>query len=75
MMTMTFHESYGPLPTVVLRDIRKFNVSPADYDAVLAHFGRTWQAAGLFSAETWSQIHDFIVSHSSDGIFRISRYA
>ena len=75
MMTMTFDESYGPLPDVVLRDIRKFNVSPADYDTVLAHFGHTWQGAGLFTVDTWGQIHDFILSHSLDGYFRISRYA
>ena len=32
MNKMTFHESYGSLPLKTLRLIRKYNVSPADFD-------------------------------------------
>ena len=31
MTTMTFHESYGELPTHMLRMVKRMNISPADW--------------------------------------------
>lgn len=40
--SMTFHESYGTLPVHILRMVRKFNVSPSDYDMLTDTFGTDW---------------------------------
>jgi hypothetical protein len=71
MMTMTFHESYGSLPSKLLTAYRKYNVSPADHDTILAHFDKTWLDTDI----DWPSVLEFVESHSVDGIFRISRYA
>lgn len=61
---MTFHESYGELRSDTLRLIRKYNVSPADYDRIVDVLG----------APTWDEVNDLILSHSTDGYLRLPIY-
>lgn len=61
---MTFHESYGDLRTDTLRLIRKFNVSPADYDRIMDVLG----------APTWDEVNEFIRIHSTSGMLRLPLY-
>jgi hypothetical protein len=39
---MTFHESYGDLPTALLRRYRKVNASPMDHDILMDATGGDW---------------------------------
>ena len=55
---MTFHESYGELTKSLLRTIRKYNVSPSDYDTLVSFYG-----------EDYAVIEREIVSHSPAGFF------
>ena len=65
---MTFHESYGNLPTKTLRLIRKHNVSPADFDIMTDILGfDAYQPGGIID---WSVIGDHIVSNSEMGMYR-----
>lgn len=68
---MTFHESYGNLPTKTLRLIRKHNVSPADFDYMLDMFMFEVQGADAFfvTGATWKSIDDHIVSNSPNGMY------
>lgn len=43
-MTFTFHESYGELTRPLLSAIRKYNVSPSDYDYLVECYGRDYAA-------------------------------
>ena len=61
---MTFHESYGHLPVKTLRLVRKFNVSPADYDLIIDRLG----------APTWDEVTEFIELHSQTGMLRLPFY-
>lgn len=65
--TMTFHESYGTLPKSTLRLIRKFNVSPADYDFIMMESSRIFGEDGEVD---WSVIDEHIVSNSETGMYR-----
>lgn len=61
--SMTFHESYGSLPKSTLRLIRKFNVSPADFDQMLDMFMGP-------VPDGWVWVNDHIVSNSETGMYR-----
>lgn len=63
MMVMTFHESYGDLPKNLLTLVRKFNVSPADWDALRALLG-----------DDWGAIMDLITTCSPNGYYQPSIY-
>lgn len=68
MSQMTFHESYGDLPTKTLRLIRKFNVSPADFDCMTDVLGfDAYSPGGVID---WSVIDTHIVSNSETGMYR-----
>jgi hypothetical protein len=41
---MTFHESYGDLPKSTLALIKRHNVSPCDYDELVAEYGDNFAA-------------------------------
>lgn len=62
MTDMTFHESYGFLPSKTLRLIRKFNVSPSDFDWII----------DVLCIPTWDEVDEYIVSHSKTGMYRLS---
>lgn len=68
---MTFHESYGQVRKDTLRLIRKYNVSPADYDTLLAACGWDWTKYEVIDFDV---VNDMIVSASRDGYYRPSRY-
>lgn len=71
-MKMTFHEYYGNLPVKTLRLIKKFNVSPADYDLMLDLLGNVaWDSEK--SVALWHVIDEHIVSNSETGMY-IARY-
>lgn len=59
-MSMTFHESYGRLPESTLALIRRFNVSPADFDLM------TYDSL----VPDWDEIDEHIISHSETGMYR-----
>lgn len=63
VMAMTFHESYGDLPKRLLTMVRKYNVSPADWDALRDLFG-----------DEWTAIMEFIDTNSTSGYYNPSRY-
>lgn len=64
---MTFHESYGTLPVKTLRLIRKYNVSPADFDLITDILGlAAYSAMGI----DWSVLDEHIVSNSETGMYR-----
>lgn len=66
LSAMTFHESYGDLASSTLRLIKRYNVSPADYDMLLSQFGLTWKDTENIP---WDILNDFITSHSRSGIY------
>ena len=68
---MTFHESYGSLPTNLLRTYKRANVSPADHDSILAAFGKSWNDVDI----PWSDVVEYVSLHIRDGIFRPGRYS
>ena len=68
---MTFHESYGSLPTKLLRKYRAANVSPADHDSLLAVFNWTWDSPNI----DWDMVSDYLDLHIRDGIYRPGRYS
>lgn len=57
LMSMTFHESYGELPTALLKAYKRYNASPADHDRLLAAFG----------PDNWSDIFDTVLDYSEKG--------
>lgn len=65
-MKLTFHESYGYLPRRTLALIRKYNVSPADFDFMLDQFMGPVPAG-------WEWVNDHIVSNSETGMY-VPRY-
>ena len=39
---MTFHESYGDLTVSLLRAIKRYNVSPSDYQSLESQYGQDY---------------------------------
>lgn len=56
---MTFHESYGTLPARILKVVRQYNVSPADWDMIIGAVG-----------EDWNEVNAFILDNSTRGYFQ-----
>lgn len=70
---MTFHESYGTLPHFTLTLIRRYNVSPADFDLMtdLLGFDAWIPSDGVnVGRPDWSVIDDHIISNSETGMYR-----
>ena len=59
MTETVYHESYGTLTPALLRAIKKNNVSPMDYDMLVAEFG-----------EHYDVIRDVILLRSETGMYR-----
>lgn len=70
MMTMTYHESYGSLPTRLLNLYKNNNASPADHDQVLAAFDCAWNDSDI----PWPLVVDFVEAHCQYGQLRLPRY-
>ena len=70
MMSMTFQEEFGSLPTTLLRTYRRTNVSPADHDQILAAFGWTWDSPDI----DWTKVMAYVESATVDGYYRPSRW-
>lgn len=68
---MTFNEYYGKLPVKTLRLIRKYNVSPADYDLMLDLLN-PWIDGddSMPGRPDWDAIDQHIVSNSETGMYR-----
>ena len=65
---MTFHESYGNLPTKTLRLIRKHNVSTADFDELTDILGfDAYRPGGII---VWSVIDKHIIDNSQRGYYQ-----
>jgi hypothetical protein len=65
MDCMMFDESYGILPDYLLKAIRRFNVSVADWDMMLTRWGYSWGDAKL----PFEDIHNHIAVHSANGSY------
>lgn len=61
--TMTFHESYGSLPKSTLRLVKKYNVSPADFDFMLDQFMGP-------VPDGWRWVNSHIVENSPNGYYQ-----
>lgn len=73
-MTMTFHESYGNLPTHTLKLIKRFNVSPADFDLMLDTLNPWIDGDDEKPGRPdWQAVDNHIVSNSETGMY-IPRY-
>lgn len=59
MNTMTFHESYGNLPKTTLRLVKRYNVSPADFDMI----------TDILGFMEWSDINLHIIENSPNGYY------
>lgn len=70
LSSMTYHESYGSLPTRLLNLYRNNNASPADHDAVLAAFDCSWEDDDI----PWSLVIDFVTEHCRYGQLRLPLY-
>ena len=62
-MGMTFHESYGDVPTPLLRLYKRYNVSPADHDRMM-----------LVTGGDWNTILELVTTHSSGGYLALPFY-
>lgn len=62
-MQMTFHESYGALPVSTLRLVKRYNVSPADFDFMLDQFMGP-------VPDGWKWVNDHIVTNSPNGYYQ-----
>lgn len=72
MAKMTFHECYGELPVKTLRLIRKFNVSPADFDMMTDILGNVaYRPGGII---LWDVIDSHITDNSTNGYYRPDFY-
>lgn len=67
---MTFHESYGRMPKSTLALIKRSNVSPADWDDMLARWGFAWGDENL----PFDAIENHITVHIVNGIYRYPMY-
>lgn len=70
ILAMTFHESYGSLPTHLLSLYRRHNVSPADHDRILDVFDCRWNSSDI----PWAQVLDFVLAHCDNGVFALPIY-
>lgn len=66
-MTLTFHESYGSLPKSTLRLVKRFNVSPADFDMMLDQFMGP-------VPDGWVWVNSHIQANSAGGYYRPGFY-
>lgn len=71
MMSMTFHESYGSLPTTLLRKYRRLNVSPADHDTILRCVGHVWSDTDI----DWTEVVQFVDQRTHEGRLYLPRWA
>lgn len=69
-MNMTFHESYGTMPTSTLRLFKRANVTVSDWDSMLARWDFTWGDENL----PWQAIEDHITVHMVNGLYRYPMY-
>lgn len=67
---MTYNENYGELPDSTLRLIKKANVSPADWDMMLARWGYSWGDTSL----PFAAIENHITVHMVNGSYRYPMY-
>jgi hypothetical protein len=67
---MTYHESYGAVPTNLLRMYKRYNVSPSDHDQILMAFNKTWDSTDI----PWQNVLDFVLAHTDNGMFRLPLY-
>ncbi len=65
---MTYDENYGSLPKATLRLIKRYNVSPADYDVMLDILGlAAWDSEK--SRAIWSVIDIHILDNVVRGYY------
>lgn len=69
-IAMTYHESYGALPSRLLSLYKRHNVSTSDHDAILASFGKTWQSVDT----DWQAVLEFVLANVEDGSFGLPIY-
>lgn len=70
-MSLTFNENYGYLPTSTLRLVKKFNVSPADFDLILDSFMFNFaELAGGAASRAWLTVNDHILQNSANGYYQ-----
>lgn len=79
LSAMTFNENYGTLPRKTLALVRKYNVSPADFDQILDSLMFTSepgvdQSEGAVAASWWDVDQFIIRSSESRGYYSPSRY-
>lgn len=74
-MKMTFHESYGELPVKTYRLVRKYNVSPADYDLMLDLLN-PWIDGddSMPGRPDWDSINNHIILNSVRGYYIGERF-
>lgn len=60
MPKMTFHESYGTLPASTLRLVRRYNVSPMDFDYM----------TDILGFGSWEDVNYHIENNSTSGMYR-----
>lgn len=71
---MTFNEYFGTLPKRTLRLVKRFNVSPVDFDMMLDLLN-PGTATGKFEVEAaWAEVDAHILENSSDGYYRPRRF-
>lgn len=70
MMSMTFHESFGELPTKLLRAYKRYNVSPSDHTRMLAAFNKTNDSIDV----PWPAMLELVNTHSAAGYLRLPLY-
>ena len=58
---MTFDENYGRLPEGTLALVKRFNVSPADFDYMTDILGM---------ANDWDEIDEHIIVNSTNGYYQ-----
>lgn len=67
MSKTTFHESYGTVAKSTLSLIKRYNVSPADYDLMTDLLGNVaYLGDGVID---WKVINRHIVANSDDGYY------
>lgn len=66
-----YHESYGHLPESTLRLIRRFNVSPADFDLILDTYMYKVGTEPTTAAD-WIDVDEHIKANSVAGYYRMT---
>ena len=67
---MIMNEAYGLMTESLARTIKRCNVSPADYDTMLARWGMKWSDNDL----PYSEIERHILVHSQNGSYYYPLY-